>query len=250
MAELAARPPRGLAPWARLSGAALRAAVWLASYLAAGLAGLLLSTLRLRIRGAEHLGLLRSRGTTALLAFWHGKGFVPVLYLRGHGFAMYASHPRDGTFARGGQRFLRAFALGALRHLGFRVLDAGEFQSETRGVVQFMKVLSQHVGMIAPDGPAGPAYRAKDGAAYLGKKAHVVILPVSAAISRGVVLDSWDYFEVPYPFARATVAVGEPVHVPAEASDEDLHALTQVIERVLTRITREAETDVFGTPRS
>ncbi len=233
----------------RAAAALFRGTAWATSYLAAGLAGLLFSTLRLRLLGAEHLAMLRHRGTTALLAFWHGKGFVPVLYLRGHGFFIYASQPRDGTF-RGGQRFFRAFALGALRHLGFGILEAAQFQSEARGVIQFLRVLSRSVGMIAPDGPAGPAYHAKDGAAYLGKKAGVAILPVSGAISRGLVLDSWDYFEVPYPFARATVAVGEPIRVPDGASDEDLHALTVEIERVLTRLTRQAEADVFGAPRS
>jgi lysophospholipid acyltransferase (LPLAT)-like uncharacterized protein len=64
--------------------------------------------------------------------------------------------------------------------------------------------------LIAADGPAGPRWRAKPGALWLGSVTGVPVIPVGAAASPSIKLPRWDRHLVPMPGARIAVAVGAP----------------------------------------
>ncbi|MCS6859760.1 MAG: DUF374 domain-containing protein [Abditibacteriales bacterium] len=201
------------------------------------------STLDLRVRGMERLRQLKKQGKNALLVVWHGKGLLPVVYFQGESLCIYCSQVRQGEIATA-SRLLRQFTLAALRQLGYQVLDAARFGSESRGVVQLMRVLQQGTSaVIAADGPMGPIYQAKPGPCYLAHKTGVTLLPVSTAMSRGIALAGWDRFEIPQPFARGVIWVGEPMEVPANADDTVLEQMTKELEKRLNDLTRCAEAD-------
>ena len=50
---------------------------------------------------------------------------------------------------------------------------------------------------------------------------------------------SWDRFQVPLPFARCTVRIGEVLRVPRDASEADRETLRQKLEQTMTAITRD-----------
>ncbi|MGQ0549203.1 MAG: lysophospholipid acyltransferase family protein, partial [Armatimonadota bacterium] len=198
------------------------------------------STLDIRIYGHEYLAAARRSGRRLLFVVWHGKGLIPVLFFQGAPLVIYTSQPRDGRVG-GLSKQVRRFTLASLRHMGYQVLDAATFASESRGVIRFLHMLETGAGgIIAADGPAGPSYRAKPGAAFVAKRAGVSLIPVGAAMRRTIILDSWDHFEIPLPFSAAVLAIGEVISVPEEATEPELTALSRQLETTLNDLTARA----------
>jgi hypothetical protein len=59
------------------------------------------------------------------------------------------------------------------------------------------------------------------------------IIPVSWDVTRKVVVNSWDNFIVPLPFARATMRIGAPMMVAAGLSDAEFEGKRVELETVL-----------------
>jgi lysophospholipid acyltransferase (LPLAT)-like uncharacterized protein len=226
----------------RLADAAISAA----ALVGLGLFRLVDATLDVRIHGYERLALAARTGRRLLFVVWHGKGLIPVLFLQGAPLVIYTSQPRDASWG-GLSRQVRRFTLAALRHMGYHVLDAAQFATESRGVVRFLQMLqSGSGGIIAADGPSGPLYRAKPGAAFLARRAGVSLVPVGAAMQASFALDSWDRFEIPQPFSKAALIVGERLDVSDQAGDEELAALSRRLEITLNDLTTQAELEAFA----
>jgi lysophospholipid acyltransferase (LPLAT)-like uncharacterized protein len=199
------------------------------------------STVDVRVYGLEKLRELKRAGRNPLLVLWHGQGLMPITTFRGERLCLYASHTRDPGYARH-LRTLRWWTLRLIERMGYSVLDAAQFKSESRGVMQFVDTLRGGTGsVIAADGPEGPIYKAKPGPTFLAKKTGVLLLPLGAALSGGFQMDQWDRFEVPWPFARAVICVGEPIEVPGRASDEELERIRLELEVEMNRLVSEAQ---------
>jgi hypothetical protein len=89
---------------------------------------------------------------------------------------------------------------------------------------------------ITPDGPRGPKYVCQSGVISLAQLTQAPIIPVSWDVSRKVVVNSWDSFIVPLPFARATVRIGAPMTVAAGLGDEELEGKRVDLEKVLNEM--------------
>jgi lysophospholipid acyltransferase (LPLAT)-like uncharacterized protein len=50
------------------------------------------------------------------------------------------------------------------------------------------------------------------------QRSGAAILPIVAHVDKAWRLSSWDSFIIPKPFARVTVAYGEPIHIDADTS--------------------------------
>ncbi len=188
------------------------------------------STVDLRVYGLEKLIEVKRSGGNPLLVIWHGQGLLPMATFRHERLCLYASHTREDNYPRP-LLILRWWTLRFIERLGYKVLDAAQFASESRGVMQFVDLLRGGTGsVIAADGPAGPIYKAKAGPTFLAKKSGVTLIPLGAAISSGFQLDQWDRFEVPYPFAKAVIVVGDPIVVPAKAKDIALETARLALE--------------------
>lgn len=225
------------------------AAVWSAALVALGIFRLVDSTLDIRIYGHEYLAAARRSGRRLLFVVWHGKGLIPVLYFQGSPLVIYTSQPREGGFG-GLSKQVRRFTLASLRHMGYRILDAAMFASESRGVIRFLQMLEGGAGgIIAADGPAGPSYRAKPGAAFIAKRAGVSLVPVAAAMRHTIALDSWDHFEIPLPFSAVVLTLGEVIDVPERAGEQELAMLSRQLEDTLNELTARAEIEVFASGR-
>jgi len=221
-------------------------AVWLFALAAVALFRVADATLDLRVFGYEHLGALLRARRPLLVVVWHGKGLLPVFFLQGLPLVVYSSQSRVGPIPPL-SRLVRQLTLASLTHLGYQVLDAARFASESRGVIRFLQHLtSGHSGVIAADGPGGPIFQAKPGAAYVARKTGVALIPVGAAMRDLLALDSWDRFEIPQPFTRAALTIGEPLFIPGDADDDTLPALSEHLETVLNDLTAQAEVEAFA----
>ena len=90
---------------------------------------------------------------------------------------------------------------------------------------------------ITPDGPRGPCYVVQDGIVSLAKLTGMAIVPASFHLSWKWRLKSWDRFQVPLPFARCEVQLGEPVRIPREASAAERERLRAKLESSMNAIT-------------
>lgn len=241
------RPPRTFPDvLAAVKERILGGAIWLFALAAVGLFRLADATLDLRVFGYEHLGVLLREGRPVLIVVWHGKGLLPVFFLQELPLVVYSSHSRTGSIPTL-SRVVRQLTLASLAHLGYQVLDAARFASESRGVIRFLQYLSNGAsGVIAADGPTGPIFQAKPGAAYVARKTGVALVPVGAAMRDVLALDSWDRFEIPQPFTKAAIAIGEPIVIPEDAADEALSQLSAHLETVLNDLTARAEVEVYA----
>jgi lysophospholipid acyltransferase (LPLAT)-like uncharacterized protein len=231
-----------------LSERIVRNAIWLFALVAVSLFRVIDSTIDLHIFGYEYVAQLIRDKRPFLVVVWHGKGLVPLFFFQGMPLVVYSSGPR-GESVWTLSRYMRILTLAALHHLGYQIVDAARFPSETRGVIRFLQILERgSSGVIAADGPGGPIFHAKPGATFVAKKTGVVLVPVGAAIQRSIALDSWDRFEVPEPFTKGALVVGAPMRIPEDIDDAGLDQLSKRLESTLNDLTTQAEVEAFASP--
>lgn len=226
----------------------IRSAIWLFALVAVALFRIIDSTIDLHIFGYDHIAKLVHARRPFIVVVWHGKGLLPIFFFQGVPLVVYSSQPRDGSM-RPLSSYVRQLTLGALHHLGYQIVDAARYPSESRGVIRFLQVLGRGSGgVIAADGPSGPMCHAKPGAVFVAKKTGVSLIPVGAALRHVIVLDSWDRFEIPEPFTKGALVIGAPIEVPDDVDDAGLDALSRRLEVVLNDLTTQAEVEAFATP--
>ncbi len=159
------------------------------------------------IIGPEVKNLLLS-GRPVIYTVWHCHLLFPLYYVRRYypqlpPVVVMASPSRDGEF------------IGEVaRGLGFTVC----FGSRRKGGVKALKQMAEYFrrgyscGIIA-DGSRGPARVAQSGPLYLARETQAPLVPLVVASRRKITFNTWDRFELPLPFSRIAVLVGEPLYV-------------------------------------
>jgi hypothetical protein len=117
--------------------------------------------------------------------------------------------------------------------------------SSSRRGKEALRELTRHVHDgrdvgLTPDGPRGPKYRVQPGVISLAQLTAAPIVPVTYALSGKIVINSWDHFMIPLPFARCTVRVGAPIWVPREADEPMRENKRLELERVLQTLSDNA----------
>ncbi len=90
---------------------------------------------------------------------------------------------------------------------------------------------------ITPDGPRGPCYHIQEGAISLAQLTGLVIVPVSYHTPWKFCLKSWDRFQIPLPFSRCRIVVGQPLLVPRDIDEAGRENLRRELEQELRRLT-------------
>jgi len=86
---------------------------------------------------------------------------------------------------------------------------------------------------ITPDGPRGPRCQVQDGVMSLAQVTGLPIIPFSFHLQWKIQVNSWDRFQIPLPFSRCELVMGEQLLVTREASDEEREALRRQLEQRL-----------------
>ena len=193
---------------------------------------------RVEVRNAHHHYDAEKRHGCVLLAFWHEVLPLAAWRYRGTGYHTLTSYSYDGEFVA---RVVAQLGLHALRG------------SSSRGGGDALKrmeaALARHITLgLTPDGPRGPRREMKSGAAVLGARTGVPVVPTAFAVTRCWRMKSWDRMVFPKPFATIVCSYGAPIW-PSTAEDEHaVEAKRKEIEDALNRIQQELEADV-GMPR-
>lgn len=163
---------------------------------------------------------------------WHEGLAVAAFVLRDHDVTVPVSRSRDGDWMD-----------AVLQRLGFAPSARG---SSSRGATALLRAMIRRVrggGVVGvlPDGPRGPARRAKPGAVALAGATGARLVPLGVAAERAWRFGSWDRALLPLPGSRVHVRYGRPFHVPKKAGAAGIEASRKELEAALDQARREAE---------
>lgn len=168
-------------------------------------------TLRFDIHGFEEYERFRRQGHPVILSFWHNQIPSATFFWRHRGIVVITSEHFDGEYIA---RIIENFGYGTSRG------------SSTRGAVKALLGLKRRLAegldvAFTIDGPRGPVHEVKPGPLWLSRKTGAPILCFHIEPERCWQLGSWDRMRIPKPFSRVRVYIGEALHVPRQASDQE-----------------------------
>ena len=202
---------------------------WLApaTWVGAWLVRLLAATWRYEVHDAPAYSAAVAAGERFVYAFWHSAILPLAVFRRGEGIAVLVSRHRDGEWIT-----------RVIHHLGYVTGRGSSTRGGDAGVREMLAWANagRHLA-VTPDGPRGPAEKAKEGAAYLAVRTGRRVVPIALGVRSAWLLRSWDRFRIPRPFARVCVSHGEPFSLPS--ADGDLGPAALAFDAALQQITRE-----------
>ncbi len=170
--------------------------------------------------------------TPIIYTFWHNQILAATLFFQRRGIVVMTSLSRDGDLIA---EVIRRFGFGTARG------------SATRGSVGALKAMVTAIRRGADaaftiDGPKGPCYRAKEGAAMLASLSGAPIQPVCIVTERHWILNTWDRFRIPKPFTVGRVFYGRLIWVRRGATGDEIAAATAQLQAELDTLLRNWET--------
>jgi lysophospholipid acyltransferase (LPLAT)-like uncharacterized protein len=202
---------------------------WLAGLLGRGVLDTLLGTMRVEIVSPEPADPPRPH----IFTLWHGR-LLPLTYLhRNQGVSTLISQSADGEYIA---RLVERWGYHAIRGSSSR--GGGTALREIVKDARAGKSIA-----VTPDGPRGPRQKLKRGVLTAAQLSGIPLLPVSAAATRAWWIEGWDRFLVPKPFSRLYVRYGKLVHVPRDASEEQLVQIETDVEQALNTLTEQVDAD-------
>lgn len=129
-----------------------------------------------------------------------------------------------------------------IAQLGIRSLRGSSSKKGARAQLAAIRAIQDGYNVsFTPDGPRGPRYVMKNGPVHLASLTGAPIIPVTVNASRCWSLRSWDRFQIPKPFCRLTVILGDPILIPPDLNPEELELHRRKVEDALLAITRDLE---------
>ena len=185
--------------------------------LAAGIARLVFSTIRLRV--TDHSGFLTNPPEgPRILVFWHNRipaisiGFLrhyPQKHPSRKGVSVLTSPSKDGDILA-----------GVMANLGMGSVRGSSSRRGSTAIRELTSLLESGVDLArTPDGPRGPKYSLGPGAIFLSQKTGIPIMPLHARYHRAIRLKTWDNFAIPLPFSRVDITLDPYLTINPEAAD-------------------------------
>lgn len=146
-----------------------------------------------------------------------------------HGLAALISASKDG-----------ALLAATLEQFGVQPVRGSSSRRGGQALMELTSTIERGNNVaITPDGPRGPRYQVHLGVIALAQLTGAPIIPVSTNPGRKITFKSWDRFQLPIPFTRCEVVIGQPLHIPREATDEQREGLRQELEQRMMAITKD-----------
>ncbi|MDP7011467.1 MAG: lysophospholipid acyltransferase family protein [Verrucomicrobiota bacterium] len=194
------------------------------------------STLRIHIEDQSHL-FEGPNPQPVIFTLWHNRLALSMPLNRGYflkrqpqrRLAALVSASRDGSLlAR------------ALEHFGVQPVRGSSSRRGTQAMLELATWAENGYDVaITPDGPRGPRYRFQKGSIMLAQITGHPLVPVSAHIRWKKCFKSWDMFQLPMPFTRCDVRIGEPLLVPRNAGSEEREAARCILEQRMHDLTTD-----------
>lgn len=196
------------------------------AWLIYGLIRFISLTIRWRLQDPTQV-LERTADRPVIFCAWHNRLALAMPAWRRHFLkrrpgrrvAAIASASRDGSLVA-----------EVLRRFGAQPVRGSSSRRGLHALIELVEFARAGFDLaITPDGPRGPVYSVQPGVVSLAQMTQLPILPLSYTLSHKITLKSWDRFQVPLPFTRCEVRVGDLLEVPRHYRDKER---TEVLGRI------------------
>jgi lysophospholipid acyltransferase (LPLAT)-like uncharacterized protein len=173
------------------------------------------------------------QGSSTLGAIWHQDVILVPFTFRNYNVVTMVSKSDLGE--------VMAFIV---RRMGFVPVRGGSSMAGGDALADVINYIRSHKKIlfgITVDGSRGPKYKVKKGVIVVAKESGVPIYPVKTCAKRKLFLPTWDSTLIPLPFNEFAYFIGDPVHVPPDASLDVIEAKRQELENALMRLTKRAD---------
>ena len=193
-------------------------------------------TVRIRCEGMQILDELESSNRTCVVAFFHGRQFLPTGFLSGRKMGIMSSLSRDGE--------LQTLVMTGL---GYAVVRGSASRSGARGLIGLKKLMERgYHATFAVDGPKGPIHEVKPGAVYLAKKTGAPVVGLAASARPAHIFTrAWDQYLLPWPFSKGAVIFSDPIYFDDDMSEEAMARDSRLLQEELIRLQIRAD-EVVG----
>jgi lysophospholipid acyltransferase (LPLAT)-like uncharacterized protein len=210
----------------------------------AGYSKLVFMTLRMTVEGQDKAeavwALGRTKGTGAILCFWHSR--IPMSPLSWpqsparQDMRALISLSNDGEFIA---RTVEKLGFPSIRGSSAKKTDLAKNKHGEQAFRDMVKWVKDGGGIaITPDGPRGPAEHMEKGTPSLARVTGAPVIFVGLAAKPCIRLGSWDATLIPLPFARAAMVWDGPT---GAGRGDDPDALVEDWADRLSAVTRRAE---------
>jgi lysophospholipid acyltransferase (LPLAT)-like uncharacterized protein len=163
--------------------------------------------------------------------FWHEYISLPFC-MRGHcNISMLLSRHRDADWLD-----------CAARYMGFETIRGSTYRGAGVALRSLMRTSRSSNIAITPDGPRGPRRRLAQGSVYLSSQLQMPLVLLGIGYDRPWRLRTWDRFAIPRPGSRGRMVVSPRIQIPHQLDRPALQRYRCQVERLLERLTLEAET--------
>ena len=206
--------------------------MFIISWVAALVIGLLLASIRWRRHQPDHLDAILADHKGFILVFWHERLLSMVwLWPRAHRLTALQSTHVDGRIIA-----------HTVNHFGVNTVWGSSNRNALSGLRGMKRILdSGRVATVTPDGPRGPARVAAMGPVALSHLAGKPILPVAWSANRFWRAPGWDGMMIPKPFSRGLFVIGEMIPPPESGDRDTLEAHRAALDEAMNTVSDKAD---------
>ncbi len=162
--------------------------------------------------------------------FWHRCVIPATWYFRRKGIAVMTSLSFDGEYIA---RIIERF--------GFVAVRGSSSRGGSAALLGMNRALAQgRIAAFTIDGPRGPRFMAKPGPVILARMSGAPILSFYLALDRPWMLRTWDAMMIPRPFSKVHLRWTTLIHVPPDATNEQMNECHHQMQDSLERARRAA----------
>ncbi len=187
------------------------------------------ATTRFEVRGLENWESIAAAGKHPIYTFWHDRIFLGTYFWRDRGIVIMTSQSFDGEYIA---RFIQRFGFGAIR--------GSSSKGGVRALIELIRLMhSGHPAGFAVDGPRGPKYEVKPGPVFAAKKSGNPIMPFVIEAKHYWTVNSWDKMQIPKPFSKALLTIGEPIYVSSKEDNAGMKSILAELQKSLDDLLRQ-----------
>lgn len=191
---------------------------------------LLFLTCRIQVMNPTTQKAMFAREKPTMIIIWHGQILAaPKIILPNQRLRVIISNRLAGKLIA-----------STVHSMGVDPIYGSTHKGGSHAYRQLLKALNGKclVG-ITPDGPRGPRRSISDGTIRLALKTQAQIFPVIVLFKPCLKCATWDQFEIPLPFSKGILAVGNPVMLDPNENDTQKHA--QHLESAMYQLESKAK---------
>lgn len=158
-----------------------------------------------------------------IIVFWHG--FMLPVWKKFSSKKPYAvvSLSRDGEVLS-----------QLLKKWNFKLIRGSSSKKGREVLNEIVDKAPKNLILMTPDGPRGPIYKMKAGAALAAFRAGVPLYLCGVDIKKSFTFNkSWDKFSLPMPFSKIILTLSKPIDIQLNDEKNDLNELLPILESEL-----------------